>query len=147
VPSRTRTVTVAFGRPPDLSWRTASRARTSVANGLAVVPGLSSLPPVATTKSTRTGGSATTRCAKSNKETMEIVVGLISYQFPEEGEAAEVVPADCPEGEGDRAEQADPEVEAPATATDSPRSLRDAELLGWLRVARTIWRRICPRLG
>src|SRR5438105_1537199 len=35
---------------------------------------------------------------------------------PAEGEAAETVQADCAGGEGDRAEQADPEVEAPATA-------------------------------
>lgn len=31
---------------------------------------------------------------------------------PDEGEAAEAVPANRPEGEGDRAEQAHPEVEA-----------------------------------
>ena len=69
------------GRHPALSFRTASRARASVAKGLASVPGLSSLPVVATTKSAQTAGSATSRFAESSKERSESV-SLMSVQPP-----------------------------------------------------------------
>ena len=48
---------------------------------------------------------------------------------PEEGEAAEIVPADCAGGEGYRAEQADPEVETDDTVEASQSTFLSANSL------------------